>query len=207
VFSDPLAWTLEHGYPVLFGMLLFSGLGVPIPEDVPLIAAGVLASQGGIGLIKISIACSVFVLCRDLAVFGLGYRFGDALLQNRWAARIIRTRDLERIEGRIRERGATVVFIGRFLPGLRAAVFFAAGKARIPPAKFLAVDALAAALSIPAFVVAGYLCAANIDALLQVLREFRILLITTAVIGFVVMLVRMRRRSQDSSSQTEARNV
>ena len=207
MLSDPLAWTLEHGYPVLFGMLLFSGLGIPIPEDVPLVAAGVLASQGGIGLIQISLLCSFFVLSRDLVVFGLGYRFGDALLENRWGRKIVRAKDLHRIEARIRERGATVIFIGRFLPGLRAAVFFAAGKARIQPAKFLAIDALAAALSIPAFIVAGYLCAANIEVLVQVLREFRILLITTAVVCIVVMLIRMRRRGRDSSSQPEVRNV
>ena len=51
MFDDPVSWTIEHGYPVLFGMLLFSGLGVPIPEDVPLIAAGVLARHGGMGVV------------------------------------------------------------------------------------------------------------------------------------------------------------
>jgi len=201
MFADPMAWTIEHGYPVLFGMLLFSGLGVPIPEDVPLIAAGVLASQGGMGVIQASIVCSFFVLCRDLAVFTLGYRFGDVLLDGRWGRRIVRPADLQRAEARLRERGTAVVFIGRFLPGLRAAVFFAAGKARIPPLKFLAVDALAALVSIPAFVLAGYLCAANIDVLVQVLREFRILLIIGALIGLLVVLIRLRRRSHDAPPQ------
>ena len=120
MFADPMAWTIEHGYPVLFGMLLFSGLGVPIPEDVPLIAAGVLATQGGMGVIQASITCSFFVLCRDLAVFTLGYRFGDALLEGRWGRRIIRAADLQRAETRLRQRGTAVIFIGRFLPGLRA---------------------------------------------------------------------------------------
>ncbi len=203
MFDDPLSWTIEHGYPVLFGMLLFSGLGVPIPEDVPLIAAGVLARHGGMSVPKASIACSLFVLSRDLAVYGLGYRFGETLLENKWGRKIVREADLRKVEGKVRDNGAAVVFIGRFLPGLRAAVFFAAGKARIPPAKFLAIDALAAVLSIPAFIFAGYLCAANIDALMQVLREFRALLVCAAILGITLFLLRLRRRSSPDELEVE----
>jgi membrane protein DedA with SNARE-associated domain len=35
-------WLDAGGYAVLFGLLFSCGLGVPIPEDVPLIAAGIL---------------------------------------------------------------------------------------------------------------------------------------------------------------------
>jgi membrane protein DedA with SNARE-associated domain len=205
MFDDPVSWTIEHGYPVLFGMLLFSGLGIPIPEDVPLIAAGVLARHGGMSVLEASVACSVFVLCRDLAVYGLGYRFGETLLENRWGRKLVREKDLRRVEGKVRDNGAAVVFIGRFLPGLRAAVFFAAGKAKIPPAKFLAVDALAAVVSIPAFIVAGYLCAANIEALMQVLREFRGLLICAAILGSALFLLRLHRRSDAAEQEVETR--
>ncbi len=203
MFEDPLSWTIEHGYPVLFGMLLFSGLGVPIPEDVPLIAAGVLARHGGMSVLQASVACSLFVLSRDLMVYGLGYRFGESLLENRWGRRLIREQSLRKVEGKVRDNGIAVVFIGRFLPGLRAAVFFAAGKAKIPLVRFLLVDALAAALSIPAFVFAGYLCAANIDVLMQGLREFRGLLIFAALLGGVLFLRSLRK--QDNSNPPQAK--
>jgi len=206
MFDDPVSWTIEHGYPVLFAMLLFSGLGVPIPEDVPLIAAGVLSRHGGMSVLEASLACSVFVLCRDLIVYGLGYRFGETLLENRWGQKLVREQDLRRVEGKVRDNGAAVVFIGRFLPGLRAAVFFAAGKAKIPPSKFLAVDALAAALSIPAFIFAGYLCASNIDALMQVLREFRTLLVCAALLGGALFLLRLRRRPGPTDAKVEAKD-
>jgi membrane protein DedA with SNARE-associated domain len=198
MFDDPVTWTIEHGYPVLFGMLLFSGLGVPIPEDVPLIAAGVLSRHGGLSVVEASVACSLFVLSRDLLVYGLGYRFGETLLENRWGQKLVREKDLRRVEGKVRDNGAAVIFIGRFLPGLRAAVFFAAGKAKIPPAKFLAVDALAAILSIPAFIYAGYLCAANIDALMGVLREFRGLLICSALVAGALFLLHLRRQTNQN---------
>ena len=204
MFDDPLSWTVEHGYPVLFGMLLFSGLGVPIPEDVPLIAAGVLARHGGMSVIEASVACSLFVLSRDLAVYGLGYRFGETLLDNRWGRKLIREQDLRKVEGRVRDNGAAVVFFGRFLPGLRAAVFFAAGKAKIPPAKFLAIDAIAAVLSIPAFIIAGYLFAANIDVLMEWLHKFRGLLIGAAMVAAILLWLRWRRRTKTAAAAATA---
>ena len=38
-------WLDTGGYGALFGLLLSCGLGVPIPEDVPLIAAGILIAK------------------------------------------------------------------------------------------------------------------------------------------------------------------
>jgi len=201
VLDDPISWTIAHGYPVIFATLLASGLGFPIPEDIPLVAAGVLATRGGLGVVEASIACGVFVLTRDLFVYGLGYHLGESLLENRWGRRLVPGKHLAKIEEKLRKNGAAVVFIGRFLPGLRSAVFFAAGKARIRPATFLAVDFLAALVSIPAFVLAGYLCAANIDFLVQVLRDLRVLLISSVLIALIVLLVRLRRRSQQGASQ------
>ncbi|MBJ95623.1 MAG: DedA family protein [Rickettsiales bacterium] len=203
MLEDPLAWTLEHGYPVLFGMLLFSGLGLPIPEDIPLIAAGVLAKHGGMGILQASFVCMSCVLCRDLAVYGLGRSFGERLLENRWASKLLRPRDLHHIEARMRRHGVAVVFVGRFLPGLRAAVFFAAGKAGIRPWLFFAVDAGAALVSIPAFILAGYLFAANIDLLLVWLREFRVLLIVAVLSAALVFLFRVRRKSAAESLNQE----
>ena len=37
------------GYYVLFGLLFSCGLGVPIPEDVPLLVAGALGSEKPLG--------------------------------------------------------------------------------------------------------------------------------------------------------------
>jgi membrane protein DedA with SNARE-associated domain len=48
------------------------------------------------------------------------------------------------------------LFIGRFLPGLRAPIFFTAGSMKVPFVKFLFFDGLAALISVPVFVWLGH---------------------------------------------------
>ncbi|MBN94582.1 MAG: DedA family protein [Deltaproteobacteria bacterium] len=191
--DDPLSLAVEHGYPILFGMLLVSGLGVPIPEDVPLVAAGVLANHGGLTVWEASLACGCFVLSRDCIVFYLGRRYGRSLLASRWGALVLRPKHLDRAEERIRQHPNLVVFVGRFLPGLRSAVFFAAGTSRIHPGRFLAVDTLAALASLPLFIWMGYFFAANIETLRVALSDVRTGLLVTVAVALVLVLLRLRR--------------
>src|SRR2546423_1639566 len=47
-----LKWVVDHmdigvyGYLVLFGLLFACGLGLPLPEDIPLLVAGALIGRG-----------------------------------------------------------------------------------------------------------------------------------------------------------------
>ena len=171
--TDLVAWLAEHGYPIIFLMLLASGLGVPVPEDVPLIAAGILADNGGLPVPLASLACGVFVLARDSIVFFLGRRFGVAFFENRWARRIVSQETVHRAERHLEQRGALVVFVGRFLPGFRAAVFFAAGASKVKPATFLVMDFLAATISLPFFIWIGFKFSQNLPRIQELVSQFR----------------------------------
>ncbi len=60
------------GYLAVFGMLLLCGLGVPIPEDISIIAGGVIS---GLGYTNVHIMCLVSffgVLAGDIIVYSLG---------------------------------------------------------------------------------------------------------------------------------------
>jgi membrane protein DedA with SNARE-associated domain len=179
-----------HGYPLIFLALLASGIGVPIPEDVPLIAAGVLGAHGGLDVISASMACGAFVLMRDSFVFALGYRYGLELLENRWASRVIKADVVRRFQARILKNDKAVVFSGRFMPGFRGPVFFAAGTARVHPVKFLVIDALAAVISVPVWVWLGYIFADHFDTLVEAAKQFRVGLLT--VTGLFVVLIARR---------------
>jgi membrane protein DedA with SNARE-associated domain len=158
--TDLVAWLAEHGYPIIFLMLLGSGLGIPVPEDVPLIAAGILADNGGMS-------------GRDSIVYFLGRRYGVAVLQNRWAQRIVRAETVRAAERHLHRRGALVVFVGRFLPGFRAAVFFAAGASDVRPRTFLLMDLLAATISLPFFVWIGFKFSQNLPRIQELVSQFR----------------------------------
>ena len=82
--QDIISWLVAdgRGYPVIFLLLLGAGLGIPIPEDVALLATGVMAThENGLSVPVGAAACGVFVLTRDLVVYGLGRRYGTAILR------------------------------------------------------------------------------------------------------------------------------
>lgn len=195
--TDLLPWFVAHGYPILFATLLLSGFGLPIPEDVPLIAAGIMADHGGMSVPMASLTLGAFVLLRDSIVFTFGYRYGLKLLEHPWPARVLKREMVEKATERVRRNGILAVAVGRFLPGLRGAVFFAAGTSKVSPVQFIIVDTLAAVVSIPLFIWIGYAFSSNYDAIGEAVQRLRFVLLAIAVLAIAVVVVRgvIRRRA------------
>jgi membrane protein DedA with SNARE-associated domain len=192
--TELLPWFVAHGYPILFATLLLSGFGLPIPEDVPLIAAGIMADHGGMSVPMASLSLGVFVLIRDAIVFTFGYRYGQKFLDRPWPARVLRRELVDAATERIRKNGVLAVAVGRFLPGLRGAVFFAAGTAKVPPAQFMLVDTLAATVSLPLFIYIGYAFSSNYEAIGAMVERLRFVLLALAILAVLAVLLRSKLR-------------
>ena len=143
-------------YVAIFVILLVCGLGVPIPEDITLIAGGILTYYG-VCDVKLMIAVGLAgVLLGDSIVYYLGHHFGRRLL-NKWPFRvIIDEKRIESIREQLHRHGAKVLFSARFMPGVRSTVFFATGLLHYPYRRMLMFDGLAAILSVPAIVYSVY---------------------------------------------------
>ena len=59
------------------------------------------------------------------------------------------------------------------MPGFRTPLFFATGSYHVPFWKFLALDGLAALISVPLWVYVGFLFGANLEELERVIRRFQ----------------------------------
>jgi membrane protein DedA with SNARE-associated domain len=144
---------LSHGsYFAITIVLILTGLGLPIPEEVAIIAAGVLASQGQLNPYLALLSCMVGVLIGDLVIYGIGHRFGRNVVREHpyWASLVNAQREA-RVEQMIRRHGAKVLFVARFLVGLRAAVYLTAGILRMPLARFLLIDLCCASVVVSSF--------------------------------------------------------
>src|SRR5688572_6544535 len=152
-----MEWLLDHlasltptsVYYTLAGILLLCGLGLPIPEDISLICAGYMAHLGVLNVHTAFTVCFAAVLAGDTMAFFLGRFFGARILENRTFQRIFTPRKQLRVRAYFRKYGSKVIFIGRFLPGLRFSIFFSAGTLRLRPTVFFVYDSLAAILSVP----------------------------------------------------------
>ncbi|HEY8995051.1 MAG TPA: DedA family protein [Lacunisphaera sp.] len=139
-----------------FLVLVLCGLGLPVPEDVVLVVAGALGQIDGRGWQKVSLLMYAGVMVGDSTIFLAGRYYGSRLRGSRWFQRYFSEKKQAKVEDLFHRYHTWVLFVGRFLPGLRAPVFFTAGSTRVKFWKFFLFDGLAALLSVPFFVWLGY---------------------------------------------------
>ncbi len=189
--------SLGLGYAAVFGLLLAAGFGFPLPEDVPLIAGGVLAwmaspleevtlagmlsDRGFQAMVAVGMAG---ILVGDSVIYFAGRRIGRRVAEVWPFRKLVTPEKLERVERLLRERGKIVVVVARFLPGLRAPTYFTVGHSRVPFWEFLLFDGLAAALSAPLWVCLGFWFGDDIERAARAGSEFG-----SYILGGVVVLV------------------
>jgi membrane protein DedA with SNARE-associated domain len=139
-----------------FFVLILCGLGLPVPEDIVLVTAGALAEMDGRVWIETSVIMYAGVMLGDSTIFFAGRYFGTRLRSSRWFQRGFSAKKQAKVELLFERYHSMVLFVGRFLPGLRAPIFFTAGSTRVKFWKFFCLDGLAALISVPFFVWLGH---------------------------------------------------
>lgn len=141
---------LEHfTYAGIFFVLFVAGLGVPIPEEAPVLAAGVLSSVGATRWWIALPVCLAGVLTGDTVLYGIGHHWGERVTNWRPVRSVLSPAREERLKGAFRRHAFKTIFAARHVMGVRAAAFLTAGIAHVPFWKFFAADGLAALVSVP----------------------------------------------------------
>jgi len=146
-----------------FLLLLVCGIGLPLPEDLVLIVAGMLAQDDGRSWISTACLMYLGVMMGDSIIFMLGRHFGQRLLAWEVTHHLFPPRKQAKVSHLFQRFGSIVLLIARFLPGLRAPIFSSAGAMRMGFLKFLLADGAAALLSVPLFVWFGHWLWAKFD--------------------------------------------
>jgi membrane protein DedA with SNARE-associated domain len=158
-------------YLIIFGILLACGLGLPIPEDITLFAAGVMVYYG-VGTLGTMVAVSmVGVILGDSIIFFLGHKFGRKLTKKWIFHKLLPDDRLDAVGKKFRERGNKLLFAARFMPGLRAPIFFSAGTLHVPYRTFVFYDGGAAVVSVPAIIGAVYYFGDELDRVVRVIQR------------------------------------
>jgi undecaprenyl-diphosphatase len=153
----------RYGYlVVLFGVMLES-VGVPLPGETILIAAGALVHRG-----VLDFGDTLF-----LGIFGavvgdqIGYwigRFGGRPFVLRWGRYAFITPErLGHAEAFFARHGGRAVFLARFITGLRVFGALVAGTSRMPWGKFALYNVLGGTVWAAAVVSLGYFLWASIS--------------------------------------------
>ncbi len=200
-------------YPYIGVALAFvlCGLGLPLPEEIGLLAVGYLCAKfPDRAQLPLMMAWSGgAILAGDLLPYVGGRWFGVRLLRWRWLRFYVNKQRLARLDLWFRRRGDMVILIARFVAGLRVVAFFFAGSMRMSWQRFLFLDGLGIALIVPVFTWLGYRGHPYIeDVIAQVQRVERGLLwalVSLLAVGLAwYWLWSRRRRLQQEQRPTEA---
>ena len=196
----------ENGYLAVFIALLLCGAGVPLPEDITLVAGGVIAGLGYANVHTMFGVGMAGVLIGDAGMFLLGHHFGARILKIRFVARVLTPERYAKVQEKFERYGNRLMFIARFLPGMRTAVFITAGSThRVSFLRFFLLDGLAALISVPIWVYLGYFGADNHEWLAMWIRRGQngLWALTGIVIAALLFLWwRHRRRAACASSDS-----
>ncbi|WP_118779795.1 DedA family protein [Neisseria lactamica] len=192
------AFFVEYGYAAVFFVLVICGFGVPIPEDLTLVTGGVISGMGYTNPHIMFAVGMLGVLVGDGVMFAAGRIWGQKILRFKPIARIMTPKRYEQVQEKFDKYGNWVLFVARFLPGLRTAVFVTAGISRkVSYLRFIIMDGLAALISVPIWIYLGEYGAHNIDWLMAKMHSlqsgiFVILGIGAAVVAWIWWKKRQR---------------
>lgn len=187
----------NYGTPAIALLLLLSGIGLPLPEDIPLLAAGYICGQGAARLEMMIPLCLFCVIGADSGLFLLGRRYGHHVPNLPVIGRFLSAQRITLAEQKMQKHGGKTLFIARFLPGLRAPIFFASGACGVPYWKFLAFDGGAALLSVPTLILVAFFFSDHIDQVRHWTAEAQFTLLGIMAVllaGYVALKVLRNRR-------------
>lgn len=174
--------------------LVLTGCGMPIPEEVAIVIAGVLSAQGKLEPELAFAACLFGALLGDAVMYSIGYHFGHTLMQkhpklSKWLGA---SREAE-FEEAVTQHGFKVLLLSRFMVGVRGPVYLAAGTVRMPFRRFLMWDLVCATLVVGVFFGIAYIWGEPIAQMLKE-AEWYFTLIVLLVVGIAVLVFMRRHR-------------
>ena len=135
----------EAVYLIVGLMIMVESLGIPVPGEIALVTAAVLATQHKMALSPawIAAAASAGAIAGDSAGFTIGQRYGGSLFDRlgRRFPRHFGPGHVVLAERVFTRHGVWAVFFGRFIALLRIFAGPLAGSLRMPYGRFLAANA------------------------------------------------------------------
>ena len=177
-----------QAYFFIFAVLFLCGMGLPIPEDITLVAAGYLAGKGKISFIGALFVGFVGVLSGDVILFLIGRKFGKEVFKWPVFKRVFTPKRIKKAEKEINQHAKLICFIARFMPGLRGPIYLTSGILKVPFKVFIFQDGLAATISVPVWIWLGYRFFMEIEKAFYYLAEIHILILIGMTLAVAYLL-------------------
>jgi membrane protein DedA with SNARE-associated domain len=204
-FLNSLAGPLEHyGLWAILLLVLVEDFGIPVPGETVLIAGAVFAGSGQLNIVAVGVVGFCAAVVGDNIGYGIG-RFGGRRIVDRWGKYVFLTPErLDKAERFFDRQGAKIITIARFIEGLRQANGIIAGITEMHWLRFIAYNALGAALWVGTWVSIGYFAGQHITAIYNAITMYSLYAAIGAVVliaAWIVHRIYKRRKSKAEAAQ------
>jgi membrane protein DedA with SNARE-associated domain len=184
-------------YAMMFGLLFGCGVGLPMNEDIVLLAAAALTLKGVMEPIPLMVVAWFGLVGGDALVFHWGHRFGTRLLRIPFFARMVNERRLETVQATMRRYGPAYIFVVRFMPGVRTVLFLAAGSLKMPYRHLFIYDGLAAMIELPLLVYGVRYVGGRWEEILALIHRFQGVIVPAIVLLLLAVWLVHRHKSKE----------
>jgi membrane-associated protein len=132
----------DVGYAVVFALIAIETMGIPVPGETALIAAGLLAHDGEMDIAPLVAIAAAAAILGDNVGFVIGRKLGRRVFVAPGPLHSHRVAALDVGEPFFARHGPKAVFLGRWVAGLRIASAWLAGMNRMAWPRFLFWNAL-----------------------------------------------------------------
>jgi membrane protein DedA with SNARE-associated domain len=197
-FLNALSSPLQHfGVWAIALLIMLEDFGIPVPGETILIAGAVYAGAGRLNVVAVGVVAFFAAIIGDNIGFAIGH-FGGRALALRWGKYVFLTEErLDKAQAFFDRRGAIVITFARFVEGLRQANGIIAGISGMHWRRFLAFNALGAALWVGTWLTLGYLAGNHITTIyhyITVYSYYLLIALTVLLVSYIAWRLRRRRR-------------
>jgi membrane protein DedA with SNARE-associated domain len=207
-FLNALASPLQHyGIWAIGLLIMLEDFGIPVPGETILIGGAIYAGAGRLNIVAVGVVGFIAAVIGDNIGFAIGH-FGGRALALRWGKYVFLTEErLDKAERFFDRRGAIVITFARFVEGLRQANGIIAGITGMHWLRFLAFNALGAALWVGTWVSLGDLAGDHIGTIYHYITLYSyyvLIALAVLLLGYIAWHLRRRRRRRTSAVASRA---
>jgi len=176
-------------YLFLFFSALFESIFPPYPSDAFVLVFSFVAGQGHFNPYLVYIVTVIGSICGIMILYYLGKSKGEGIIQllsRSFLGRIFPMNLIEKARQKFVQRGDLIIFLNRFLPGMRAPICFAAGIVKTDSKKVFVYSLTSVLLWNLFLVVVGFYVGSTWHEASTFLRNYNII---ATLILFVVLII------------------
>ncbi|MEU6467156.1 DedA family protein [Streptomyces sp. NPDC046976] len=193
----------HYGYWAVGAVILVEDFGIPAPGETILLAAGVYAGAGELDIVKVALIAFAAAVVGDNIGYLIGH-FGGRAFVHRWGKYVFLTpKRFAAAEDFFARHGGVIVTVARFIEGLRQANGIVAGTSGMHWRRFLAFNALGAALWVGLWTTLAYLAGSHIDTVYEDIKRYELYFLLALAVLVLALVARhvLRRRHERAGSE------